>query len=65
VQWLWKAKKKSGDGKCAQKQKTINKKDKRRVALRNSARLTKITSKIEVGKGQREIEVMKSRTVEK
>jgi hypothetical protein len=30
--------------------------------LRHSARLGQITSKIEVGKGQREMEVLKSRT---
>jgi hypothetical protein len=34
-------------------------------ALRHSARLTKIISKIEVGRWQREMEVLKSRTAEK
>jgi hypothetical protein len=41
-----------------------NKYEKERT-LRHSARLTKITSKIEVGRGQREMEVLKSRAAEK
>jgi hypothetical protein len=49
----------------AQKQKAKDKKLCNTRVLRSSARLTKIISKIEVGRGQREIEVLKSRTAEK
>jgi hypothetical protein len=49
----------------AQKQKANDKKHCSTRALRNSTRLTKTSLKIEVGRGQREMEGLKSRTREK
>ncbi len=46
----------------AGKQKANDKKSYSTRALRNSTRLTKTSPKSEVGRGQREMEVLKSRT---